>query len=582
MASDAFMPPLPCEARGRGHEDGFVLKPGSVFLSRTPIAGRKGAVACGHQEAAELGLDALRRGGNAIDAAIAGAFASFVVEPQMCGIGGHGRLSVYLADRGQAIGIDHFIRAPKAATPEVYAAALTRWRNAGWGGTEGAINTTGHLSVGIPGTVAGLWEAHRRFARLPWRSLVGPAIELARAGIAADARLTLSIAGRTGEIRQHPEAAALLLPDNAPPRPANAGGALHRFDFSDMAKTLEAIAEKGAAAFYDGPLAAAIDAEMRKAGGLLTAEDLAGYKPDTFQQPWYEYRGRGYVTCGDLIFAETLNILERFDLGSLGQGSAESFHLIAEALAQSFADSFAHAADPRHLKAPLEGLASKAFAAVQAARIRTDRAQRTYAPGDPWPHQGPTPSVPPPPFEGTTQIAAADADGNMASLITSLGSAFGSLVLIPGTGVFLGNAMQWFDPTPGRANSVGPGRMPLYAAPVAIFREGGRALGAIAGSGGYRIQPAVLFAAINRLDYGVDPQRAIDLPRIHTEGEGLEVDTRIAASVTERLKALGHCVRPVDGSGLPTAFGRPSAVWRAADGSLIPASDARSGGVAAF
>ena len=157
------------------------MRPGSVILGRTPISGSKGAVACGHQTAADVGVDIIRQGGNAIDAAIAGAFASFVVEPQMCGIGGHGRMSVYLSKTNRAVGIDHFIRAPKAATPEMYTQALARWRNAGWGGVEGAINTTGHLSVGIPGTVAGLWEAHRLFAKLPWKSLVGPAIELARA-----------------------------------------------------------------------------------------------------------------------------------------------------------------------------------------------------------------------------------------------------------------------------------------------------------------------------------------------------------------------------------------------------------------
>ncbi len=557
------------------------MRPGSVILGRTPINGTKGAVACGHQTAADVGVEVIRQGGNAVDAAIAGAFASFVVEPQMCGIGGHGRMSVYLSKTDKAVGIDHFIRAPRAATPEMYGQALAKWRNAGWGGIEGAINTTGHLSVGIPGTIAGLWEAHRLFAKLPWKSLVGPAIELARAGVVADPKLTASVAGRTVEIRQYTEAAKWLLPDDAPPRPANAGGAFHRFDFSDMARTLGTIAEKGAAAFYDGPLAAAIDREMKGAGGLLTSEDLAGYRPDTFLQPWYDYRDRDYVTCGDLIYVEALNILERFDLGSLDPHGAEFRHLVAEALAQSFADNFAHAADPRHLKAPLEGLASKAFAAEQAALIRTDKARNKVEPGTPWPHQGPTPSVPPPPFEGTTQIVAADGDGNLASLITSLGSAFGSLVMIPGTGVFLGNAMQWFDPRPGQANSVGPGRMPLYAAPVAIFREGGRAIGGIAGSGGYRIPSAILYLTLNYLDHRIDIQQSIDLPRIHTEGDALEVDSRTAPTVVERLTALGHRVRLVDGVGLPTSFGRPSAVWRTADG-LVPASDARSGGVAAF
>ena len=558
------------------------MRPGSVILGRTPVSGRNGAVASGHQVAAEVGLDALRRGGNAVDAAIAGAFASFVVEPQMCGIGGHGRMSIYLADRDKAVGIDHFIRAPKAATPEMYTAALARWRNAGRGGVEGAINTTGHLSVGIPGSIAGLWEAHRRFAKLPWRSLVGPAIELARAGVVADARLTVSIAGRGAEIRQFPAAAALLTPDNLPPRAATPAGPLHRFDFSDMARTLAAIAETGAAAFYEGPLAAAIDREMRENGGLLTAEDLAGYRPETFEQPWYDYRSTSYVTCGDLIFVECLNILERFDLASLDPHGAASRHLIAEALAQAFADNFAHAGDPRHRKSPLEGLASKAFAAIQAARIRPDRAQANFEPGDPWPHQGPTPSVPPKPFDGTTQICTADGRGNMVSLITSLGSAFGSLVLVPGTGVFLGNAMQWFDPQPGRANSVGPGRMPLYAAPVAVIRDRRQAIGAIAASGGYRIQTAILYSFINKLDYRIDPQRSIDLPRLHTEGAELEVDARTEPVAVERLRTLGHRVRLVDGVGIPTSFGRPSAVWRAPDGSLIPASDARSGGVAAF
>lgn len=557
------------------------MRAGAVTLSRAPIAGVSAAVACGHQQAAEIGLDALRRGGNAVDAAIAGAFASFVVEPQMCGIGGHGRMSVYLAASDRAVGIDHFIRAPAAATPELYTQALARWRAAGRGGVEGAINTTGHLSVGIPGAIAGLWEAHRRFARLPWRDLVGPAIELARAGVAVDPRLVVAVAARVAEIRPFPQASALLLPDGAPPRPGNPGGEGHRFDFGDLAKSLEAIADKGAAAFYEGPLAVAIDREMRVAGGLLSAGDLAAYRPDVFVQPWHRYREWSYVTCGDLILVECLNILERFDLAPLDPAGPEALHLIAEALAQAYVDNFAHAGDPRHRRSPLEGIASKEFAWAQASHIRPGQAQPSYEPGDPWPYQGPTPSAPPPAFEGTTQICTADGDGNMVSLITSLGSAFGSLVLVPGTGVFLGNAMQWFDPQPGRANSVGPGRMPLYAAPVAIFRRDGRAIGAAAGSGGYRIQPAVLFAALNHLDFGMHPQQAIDAPRLHTEGRELELDSRHESAVIERLRALGHRLRLVDAPSLPTAFGRPSAVWRGDDG-WIPASDARGGGVAAF
>ena len=558
------------------------MRPGSVILGRVPISGVRGAVAAGHQVAAEVALDAIRRGGNAVDAAIAGAFASFVVEPQMCGIGGHGRMSVYLAKSDRAVGIDHFIRAPKAATPEMYSEALARWRSSGRGGVEGAINTTGHLSVGIPGSIAGLWDAHRRFASLPWKSLVGPAIDLARAGIVADVNLTSSINGRRAEICQYPEAVRLLLDDSLPPHVATPSGPRHRFEFADMANTLRAIAETGAAAFYEGPLAAAIAREMADNGGLLSAEDLSGYRPETFLQPWHAYRGRDYATCGDLIFVECLNILERFDLSALDPHGWESRHLIAEALAQAFSDNFAHAGDPRHRDSPLEGLSSKSFAAAQAARIRTDKAQLSYEPSDPWSHQGWAPSVPPPPFEGTTQICTADGDGNMVSLITSLGSAFGSLVLVPGTGIFLGNAMQWFDPQPGRANSVGPGRMPLYAAPAVIFRNGGQALGAIAASGGYRIQTAIIHSVLNYLDYNIEPQRSMDLPRLHHDGEELEIDSRTDPVAIAHLRGLGHPVRLIDGVGTPVSFGRPSAVWRMPDKSLVPASDARGGGVAAF
>ena len=556
------------------------MKPGSVTLGRAPITGRRGAVAAGHPVAAEIGVGALRSGGTAIDAAIAAGFASFAVEPKMCGIGGHGRMAVYLADRGLSVGIDHFIRAPRAATPDMYQSALARWREAGRGGTEGAINTTGHLSVGIPGAVAGLWEAHRRFGRLPWRDLVGPAIELARSGFAVDGFTTLSIAARAVEIRDYPAAARMLLPDGVPPRPPTPNGPQHVLDFTDMARMLTRIADQGAAAFYEGDFAVAVEREMRANGGLLTSADLAAYRADVFELPRYSYRNWRYTTCGDLIFVECLNILEHFDLADLDHEGAAGCHVVAEALAQAFVDNFSYAADQKHRDAPLDGLASKAFAHALAGRIDLDRAQTAITAGDPWPHQPGTRGAAAPAFAGTTQIVAADADGNMASLITSLGSSFGSLVLVPDTSVFLGNAMQWFDPRPGRANSVAPGVMPLYAAPVVIVFDGETAIGAIAGSGGYRIQTAILHAFINRLDRGLHPQAAIDAPRLHAQGDEVDIDSRFPGHVLDRLRELGHRLRVLDGADLAGGFGRPSAVWRNEDGLLIPASDALAGGVA--
>jgi gamma-glutamyltranspeptidase/glutathione hydrolase len=556
----------------------LTMRPGAVATSRTPIAGRRGAVASGHPLSAQIGIEAIRRGGSAIDAAIAAAFASFVVEPRMCGVGGHGRMSLHIAARDLTIGIDHFVRAPRAATPDIYSAALARQPG---GGAAGTIHDTGHLAVGIPGAVAGLWEAHRRFGSLAWRDLVGPAIDLARAGFAADGATTLSIAARAAEIRRFPGAASLLLPGGLPPVPPAPHAPGHRLDLSDLARTLARIADDGAAAIYRGDFAAALAQEMRSHGGLLDAADLSSYRPDVFVQSRHRYRGHGYVTCGDTILAECLNILEHFDLGEFAADSVAGCHVVAEALAQSFVDNFAHAGDPRHLATPLDGLASKAFAARQAAKLRFDQARVRPDPGDPWPDQPGDGARPPPDFPGTTQICALDGQGNAASLITSLGSAFGSLVVVPDTGVFLGNAMQWFDPRPGRANSVAPGVMPLYAAPVAIVFDGAAAAGVVAGSGGYRIQTAVLHAIINHLDRGMTPQCAIDAPRLHAQGDGLELDSRFDDPVVEGLRRLGHDPRLLDGSDSAGGFGRPSAVWRLPDGTLHPASDARAGGVAA-
>jgi gamma-glutamyltranspeptidase/glutathione hydrolase len=322
---------------------------------------------------------------------------------------------------------------------------------------------------------------------------------------------------------------------------------------------------------------------MAANGGLVTAADLKGYRAHTFEQPRQRYRRWEYVTGGDLIAVEALNILERFELAPFGPDGVGYRHLMAEALAQAFVDNFAHAGDPVHVASPLDGLASKDYAAAIARTISLDKARGAILSGDAWAFQGSNAGTPPvPAFPGTTQICVADRSGNMASLITSLGSGFGSLVTVPETGIVLGNAMQWFDPRPARANSVGPGRMPLYAAPVVLAFADGQALAALAGSGGYRIQTAVLHGLVNRLDHGLAPQAALEAPRVHSQGQALEVDQRIEEGVIQALEAMGHRLRRVDAQRFGGGFGRPSAVWREPGGLLHAASDAAAGGVAGY
>ncbi len=438
------------------------MRTSHVSLTRSRLIASGGVVACGHPLAAEIGCRVLIDGGNAVDAVIAAAFASFVVEPAQCGIGGHGRMSIHLARSGRTMGIDHFIRAPTQATPTMYQAALAKWRGAGRDGSDGLINTTGHLAVGIPGAIAGLCAAHEHFATRKLAELMAPAISIAEAGIMVDQRMAAQIAQRAAEIRLYPQTATLLLEDGLPLRPPSWQSAARRLDSTALAATLKRIARDGARAFYDGPIAAAIAREMRENHGLLTAADLADYRPRVFEQTRHRYRTISYVTCGDQIASQALDLLQRSDLGALDPGSARRYHLIATAMGKAFVANFSQSSEPA------------------------------------------------PPFAGTTQICAADRDGNVAALITSLGSAFGSLVMVPETGIILGNAMQWFDPQPGKPNSVGPGRMPLYAAPVLIALDGERALGAIVGSGGYRIQAAVLNPLLASVDHGMNAQAAIN------------------------------------------------------------------------
>lgn len=518
-------------------------------------SGRGGGVAAGHPVAAEVGLAALRDGGNAVDAVVAAAFAAFVVEPAMCGIGGHGRLSVRFARSGEAWGIDHFIVAPQAATPAACEGALADLAAHHPAVPRPELAEHGPLSVGVPGAVAGMCAAIRRFATMDRARLIAPAIALAEAGIPIDARTAGLIASRAAIIARFPPLAQWL-----------ADG--HRLDGRALAATLRAIAAEGEAAFYGDTIAAAMTRALP--GGLLTAADLATYRPRVFRQDLAFYRGLTYATCDDLIAIEALNLLERFDLASLGADAPLARHLLAEALAQAFVDNAMYGGDPGNPELPLRGLADKAYAAQVAATFALDRARTRVAPGNPRP------------FRGTTQICAADRDDNVASLITSIDSAFGSMVLVPGTGILLGNGLQLFGLFEGGLNPIAPGRMPLYGAPVMVVADATGPRGAFAGAGGYRIASGILNTFVNLVDHGMPLDRAIEHPRLHSDGQGVEVDPGVPEATRRALADMGHRVRVAAPSPLVWPFGRTSAVWRAADGSWAAASGPGCGAAVAL
>jgi gamma-glutamyltranspeptidase / glutathione hydrolase len=539
------------------------------------VVGGTGVVACGHAQEAAAGARMLEVGGNAIDAVVAAAFTGFVVEPSNCGLGGYGHLALFLAETRQLVSVDHYVRAPAAARPDMFGVDESEPRTYyGWPRVIGRRNEWGAVSVAVPGAVAGLCAAHERWGRLPLGQVLEPAIEAAEDGVRVTWDLVLAIGGRLDEIEKLPNAAALLLRRGRPPSlPENGGppgGTDERIDTSRLARTLHEVARHGAAGFYRGWVAESIEREVKAGGGILIADDLAAYEPKIAVEPGAMYHGIRYSTAGDTVGYEALNILACFDLAAYGPESAEYRHLMAEAMGHAFADSMHHYSDPEFGPSPVNGLASLEFAASRAAAIRLDRAApRPIAPGDPWPFERepsavaavatrPSASA----LDGTSQMVATDAEGNVVALITSVTSSFGSLVLVPDGGFFLNNAMCNFDPRPDRANCIAPGKRPIFAVPAIAAELDGVGVFGAGGSHGYRIASGVLHAFVNHFDYAMGIQQAVDGPRVHCQGEETFVDSRIAPEVQERLRELGHEVVLQSETPAPVNFARVSAVAR--------------------
>ena len=515
--------------------------------THTPVEGERGVCAAGHRLAAQAGVRVMREGGNAVDALCAAAFTAFVVEPASCGIGGYGHISLWLAESRRFVSIDAYCRAPLAARDDMFDVAPGSPTYYGHPFTAGDRAATGPLAPAVPGAVAGFCEAQAQYGRLALERVLAPAIEAAEAGVAFTFSDRLGVLERVPGTDLGDETLAVLMPGGRFPR---GGGEAQsdRFDTRALARTLRLIARKGPAAFYRGRVAAAIERRVRGAGGLLGRDDLAAYRTRPLHEPPLRYRGHDYVACYDQVAYEALNVLERFDLAGYGPDSFQYRHLVAEALALAFTDSMAHYGDPDFASSPVRGLSSPAFGAARARLIRLRRAlPRPVAAGDPWPFDPQHPEAErlpapgsPVPRPGTSQVASADRHGNMASCCISIGSAFGSVVYVPEVGCFLNNAMQNFDPRPGRPNSIAPGKMPIFAAPALVAARRGRAVFAASGSGGYRIETGVLHTFMNRVDHRMRLQAAVDHPRVHCQGAETVIDPRVPEAVRRRLHNAGH------------------------------------------
>lgn len=499
----------------------------------TPVRSRSGMVVSASGIASQVGADVLRDGGNAVDAAVATAFALAVTHPTAGNIGGGGFL-IYRAADGRADAYDFRETAPAAASPTMFM-------------TEGRYDADrhhrGYLAVGVPGTVAGLHLAWTSHGRLPWKRLVEPAVRLARNGFTVSEGLARSLEGVLPEMKMYPASVAQFTKHGAP---FAAGDVLKQ---PDLAATLRRVASRGPSGFYEGPVAEAFEREMRAHGGLITKEDLRRYRAVRRMPLSGTYRGYDIIampppSSGGVAIIEMLNLLEGYDLGSMGAGSSQAIHLAVEAMRRAFADRAAYLGDPDfNREMPLPRLLSKPYAADLRRSIRTDRA----SPSSPSTFTWPAESV------ETTHLSVVDAARNAVALTYTLEASYGAKIVLPGGGFLLNNEMGDFNAAPGLTTSDGligtaanlaqPGKRMLSSMSPTILARDGRLFMVTGSPGGRTIINTVLETILNVVDFGMNAQEAVDAGRVHHqwlpdrvtyERYALSPDTAAA------LRAKGH------------------------------------------
>jgi gamma-glutamyltranspeptidase/glutathione hydrolase len=524
-----------------------------------------GVVVSGSPLASQVGRDILQQGGNAIDAAVAVGFALAVVHPEAGNIGGGGFLMYRTAD-GKTYALDYREEAPSGASRDMYLEP---------DGDPSDLSVTGALAVAVPGSPAGLVEMHRRFGRLPFAQVINPAIKLANEGYLVDSFRFRSIGGEMSRLYLFPASRAQFLPNNAPPQP---GTTLVQ---KDLGRTLEAIRDKGAAGFYTGKTADLIVAEMERSGGLISHADLAAYKTYWRDPVVIPYRGDTVYSMppsssGGTTLGEILNIMEGYaPLPPFG--SPQLMHLESEAMARAFMDRNAYMGDPGFVHNPLEQMLSKSYAAERRATIDPKRAT---------PATELTPGIKDGP--STTHYSIVDAEGNAASITTTLNNSYGSGVTVTGGGFLLNDEMDDLASAPGRPNMYGlvqgdsnaiqPGKRPLSAmAPSLVIGPDGKLLMVVGTPGGPRSITMVYHVISNVIDHHMSLADAVSAPRLHDQGlpDVIRVEKGgFQPAALEALRKMGHQVSEGGTSGDIEAIIKTPTGWQGV-------SDPRYGGAGA-
>ena len=503
-----------------------------------PESSPNGMVAAQNRWSAAVGAEILAAGGNAVDAAVAVGFSLAVTLPRAGNIGGGGFMLIHDAESGRDIAIDFRETAPVRATRDMYLDEN--------GEVDGQKSRFSHLASGVPGTVAGFWHAHRKYGRLSWKQVVGPALRQARYGIRVSYDMAeLLSANQSRYCRNEATCRYFYKDDGSAYEP---GEILIQ---ADLADSLELIAADGADAFYKGDIAQKIIAEMERGGGLIDAESLAAYKAIEREAVRGTYRGYDIVampppSSGGVHVIQMLNVLENFDVAGFGVESADSIHLLAEVMRLAYADRSKHLGDPDHYDVPVEWLTSKTYAKKLAATIDMSRARDSadVAPGVEPRHEG----------IDTTHLSVVDADGSAALVTYTVNFSFGSGVAIPGAGFVLNNEMDDFAAKPGvpnafglvgsEANAIASGKRPLSSmSPVMVF-DGDDLRLATGSPGGSVIISAILQLVVNVIDHGMNIAEGTIAPRMHHQWlpDRLSLEPGFSPDTVRILEERGHTI----------------------------------------
>jgi gamma-glutamyltranspeptidase/glutathione hydrolase len=530
----------------------------TVFhCEKQPAMGSLGMVVSNHALASAAGAEMLAAGGNAIDATVATLICLTVVEPMMVGIVGGGTLHVRTAD-GQNRIIDAMSTVPLAGRPDMYT-PVPNGAPENYETTDRA-NVVGVNAICAPGSLLGWTEMLNRWGTMTLEEVMQPAIKHASQGFRATPYLHECITAAAPDLALQKEIAAMLLPGGSP---LKAG---ERLVQGDYAETLRLIAKEGPAALHGGPIGDAVAAYVQKMGGALSRDDLTKYRTKERAPIRSTYRGWELImppppAASGVHITQMLNIMEAYDVRGMGFGSPELVHLMAEALKIAFADRAEASGDPDFVDVPVARLTSRDYAAERRARISMDHTQ-SWGPGI---RQG----------EGanTTHMTAADRAGNVCAVTSTINNTFGARILIPGTGIIPNNYMHTFDPRPGRALSIAPGkRVTTSMAPSMALLEG-KLKFALGLPGGKRIFPSVWQAMMNIIDHGMSLQEAVEAPRQWSEGPTLEMENTYPEAIYGQMRAKGHKVEV-----LPHVAGGMNGIAFNDDGTMTGAACWRADG----